>query len=66
VGARETYFEATGWTRVPVYVLEHLAPGHGLSGPALVDGDTTTISVPPGWRLDAGALGECQLTREDG
>jgi N-methylhydantoinase A len=63
-GARETYFEASGWIRVPVYHLAALSAGQSLTGPALVEGDTTTVSVPPGWHLDAGERGELQLRRE--
>jgi N-methylhydantoinase A len=44
IGERLTYLDA--WVPTAVYRLEQLAPGETLSGPAVVDGDYTTILLP--------------------
>jgi N-methylhydantoinase A/oxoprolinase/acetone carboxylase beta subunit len=36
----------------PVYDWDHLAPGHQLSGPALIDDKTTTVLVVPGFTCE--------------
>jgi N-methylhydantoinase A len=45
VGERPTYLGA--WVPTAVYRLEQLAPGETLSGPAVIDGDYTTVLLPP-------------------
>lgn len=35
----------------PVYGFEAMTPGKRLSGPALVEAETTTVGLPPGWWL---------------
>jgi N-methylhydantoinase A len=45
IGERPTYLGA--WVPTAVYRLEQLAPGETLSGPAVVDGDYTTVLLPP-------------------
>jgi N-methylhydantoinase A len=45
IGERLTYLGA--WTRTAVYWLEELVPGETLSSPAVVDGDYTTVLLPP-------------------
>jgi N-methylhydantoinase A len=48
----------------PRYHGEGLAPGHTLSGPAIVEERTTTVVVYPGWSLLVDADGNYLLTRE--
>jgi N-methylhydantoinase A len=55
VGERLTYFGA--WVPTTVYRLEQLAPGETLSGPAVVDGDYTTVLLPPQCRAEVDPWG---------
>jgi N-methylhydantoinase A len=55
-GAREAAF-ADGVHETPVYERSRLAPGETLAGPAIVEGDESTIVVPPAWDVQV---------REDG
>ena len=48
---------------MPRYAAEALAVGVVLDGPLAVDEPTTTILVPPGWRLATTALSTYHLTR---
>ena len=49
-GHRRALFSVDdGPVDVPVYELGLLSPGHGFSGPALIDSDDTTVVVSPGW-----------------
>jgi N-methylhydantoinase A/acetophenone carboxylase len=49
-GYREALFSVKdGWVQTPVYEMERLAPGDGVTGPALIDSDDTTVVVVPGW-----------------
>ena len=55
-GSRMCLFEAKG-KRVdtPVYDWDKMAPGHKISGPALVDDKTTTVLVVPGFVCEVDA-----------
>ena len=53
---REVYLR--GWTAIPVYDFAALAPGQALTGPAIIESDTTTVLLrneeaarfdPRGW-----------------
>ncbi|MGB8401209.1 MAG: hydantoinase/oxoprolinase family protein, partial [Bradyrhizobium sp.] len=46
-----------GWREVPVYVLDDLRPGHCLTGPAIIEAETTTVLVDSGDRVTVNALG---------
>jgi N-methylhydantoinase A len=53
---RPVYFRETGgFTVTPIYAAEQLAPGHDLSGPAVVEASDTTVVIHPGQgaRVDA-------------
>jgi N-methylhydantoinase A len=52
---RQAYFG--GWREVPVYALDDLQPGHTLSGPAIIEAETTTVLVDTGDRVTVNALG---------
>jgi acetophenone carboxylase len=59
-GARSSRFGADG--RLPVYSAATLA-GSTLSGPLVVDGDSTTWLVGNGWDISVGAHGDAELAR---
>jgi N-methylhydantoinase A len=46
-----------GWREVPVYALDALQPGHTLTGPAIIEAETTTVLVDTGDRVTVNALG---------
>jgi N-methylhydantoinase A len=46
-----------GWREVPVYALDALQPGHSLTGPAIIEAETTTVLVDTGDRVSVNALG---------
>jgi N-methylhydantoinase A len=52
---RQAYFG--GWREVPVYALDDLQPGHTLTGPAIIEAETTTVLVNTGDRVTVNALG---------
>ena len=54
-GKRQAFFG--GWREVPVYALEALQPGHSLTGPAIIEAETTTVLVDTGDRVSVNALG---------
>lgn len=60
-GRRRAYFEALGWSEVALYARAGLLAGATLAGPALIEEDTTTVSLPPQWRLRVGRYGELHL-----
>jgi N-methylhydantoinase A len=54
-GKRQAFFG--GWREVPVYALDALQPGHSLTGPAIIEAETTTVLVDTGDRVTVNALG---------
>jgi N-methylhydantoinase A len=52
---RQAFFG--GWREVPVYALDELRPGHTLTGPAIIEAETTTVLVDTGDRVTVNALG---------
>jgi N-methylhydantoinase A len=54
-GTRQAFFG--GWREVPVYALDELHPGHTLTGPAIIEAETTTVLVDTGDRVTVNALG---------
>jgi N-methylhydantoinase A len=52
---RQAFFG--GWREVPVYALDELRPGHSLTGPAIIEAETTTVLVDTGDRVTVNALG---------
>jgi N-methylhydantoinase A len=51
-----------GWREVPVYALDDLRPGHVLTGPVIVEAETTTVLVGTGDRVSVNALGWLDIT----
>ena len=52
---RQAFF--AGWREVPVYALDDLRPGHTLTGPAIIEAETTTVLVDTGDHVTVNALG---------
>ncbi|MFQ5483473.1 MAG: hydantoinase B/oxoprolinase family protein, partial [Nitrospinaceae bacterium] len=46
VSTTRCYFES-GWLDTPVFLMDHLRPGHHLSGPAIFISDTSTLLLEP-------------------
>lgn len=64
VGSRAVY-----WDRAPlktaIYAWDHLMPGSGVSGPAVIEGANTTYLVGPGWQLRKDDYANGHLTRKE-
>jgi N-methylhydantoinase A len=54
-GRRQAFFG--GWREVPVYALDDLRSGHTLTGPAIIEAETTTVLVDTGDRVTVNPLG---------
>lgn len=50
------------WREVPVFALDALQPGHSLTGPAIIEAETTTVLVDTGDRVSVNALGWLDIT----
>ncbi len=48
-----------------VYDMERLAPGHTLSGPAIVESGSTTVLIQPDWTLSVDEYGNCAIEEAD-
>ena len=59
-GKRQAFFG--GWREVPVYALDALQPGHSLTGPAIIEAETTTVLIDTGDRVSVNALGWLDIT----
>ncbi|WP_043159581.1 hydantoinase/oxoprolinase family protein [Bradyrhizobium sp. Ai1a-2] len=46
-----------GWREVPVYGLDDLRPGQSLTGPAIIEAETTTVLIDTADRVSVNALG---------
>jgi N-methylhydantoinase A len=51
---RQAFFGS--WREVPVFALDDLRPGHTLTGPAIIEAETTTVLVDTGDRVTVNAL----------
>src|SRR6185437_2593082 len=47
-GSRAVFFAGEGWVETPVFDGARVAPGHLISGPAVIEEPDTTIVVYPG------------------
>lgn len=62
---RDCYFEGqTDPVETPVYDHAGLEPGTVIHGPALIESETTTFVVEPGWYLIVGLQGAAVMERE--
>ena len=50
---------------MPVYALDELQPGHSLTGPAIIEAETTTVLVDTGDRVSVNALGWLDISCAD-
>ena len=60
---RAVFFDGA-WSDTVVLARPALAAGSVVEGPALVEEMGSVTVVPPGWRLEVGAIGEFHLRRE--
>ena len=60
---RSVFFDGA-WSDTRVLARPELAAGTTVGGPALVEEMGSVTVVPPGWRLEVGAIGEFHLRRE--
>ena len=63
VRTRPVHFDGA-WSDTAVLARPALAAGDAVEGPALVEEMGSVTVVPPGWRLEVGAIGEFHLRRE--
>ena len=59
-GVREAYWpEKEAYIETSTYVFEQLNPGNELEGPAIIEGELTTVVLPPGqkFHIDKHGLG---------
>jgi N-methylhydantoinase A len=56
IATRPVYFG--GWHETPIYSRDDLAPGHRLTGPAVVEQSDTTTVIEPGMDLEVGSGGD--------
>ena len=62
---RPVFFNGA-WSDTAVLARPTLAAGAAVEGPALVEEMGSVTVMPPGWRLEIGAIGEFHLRRERG
>mgnify|MGYP003354031328 CR=1 FL=1 len=61
-GSRSCLFEGNGRAvETPVYDWDRMAPGHRVSGPALIEEHASTTVVQPGDDLRVDELGNLQI-----
>jgi N-methylhydantoinase A/oxoprolinase/acetone carboxylase beta subunit len=49
VTSRQVWWSG-GFVETPIYDMAHVAPGHELRGPAILEAESTTFALPPGRR----------------
>jgi N-methylhydantoinase A len=59
-GTRQAFFGA--WREIPVYSFDALEPSHSLTGPAIIEAETTTVLIDSGDRVSVNALGWLDIT----
>ena len=63
-GKRDVYFKE-GWLNTRVYALVNLQPGNRLKGPAIVEGNDTTLVVPKDFMLTVDEYRNILLEEEE-
>ena len=63
-GKRKVYFKE-GWLDTDIYALVSLQPGNRLKGPAIVEGNDTTLVVPKNFMLTVDEYQNMVLEEED-
>ncbi len=54
---RSVHFPGTGWVRTAVFARAHLPAGVSFSGPAIVEGEESTVVIPPLMQAHVDGLG---------
>jgi N-methylhydantoinase A/oxoprolinase/acetone carboxylase beta subunit len=62
-GERDVWFEGPGMTRSRVFSRAALLAGHSLEGPAVIEQEDSTVTVPPGLRAKIDAAGNIVISR---
>lgn len=52
-----------GYAETDIYLGSDIAPGHEVTGPAIIEESFTTIVVYPGWKAQVDDAGDYELTR---
>lgn len=60
---REMRFNGASEAASPVYRWESMNVGDVANGPAVINGNTLTCPIPPGWRLRVDDYGNAEMTR---
>lgn len=60
-----TFFESTGRTSIPVFLLRDLLPGQSIAGPAMIIQDVATVIVEPACQAVISSNGDIEITIED-
>ncbi len=55
-----------GWRDTPIYDIAQLSPGASLTGPAILEAETTTVVVNDGDRLSVNGLGWLDIALRKG
>ena len=63
-GSREVYFG--GWMETPAYWFDDLTPVMRISGPALIDSESTTVALPPGISAEVDSYGSLVINNPGG
>ncbi|WP_137391163.1 hydantoinase/oxoprolinase family protein [Rhodoligotrophos defluvii] len=58
--SRQAFFGS--WREVPVYDLDTLAPGHTITGPAIIEAETTTVVLSTDDKADVNGFGWLDIT----
>jgi N-methylhydantoinase A len=62
---RRAWFGPPAARETPCVRAEARAPGHRITGPAIIQEPTTTVVVPPGWQATVTRTGDYRLGREE-
>jgi N-methylhydantoinase A len=62
IGEREAVFHGRSYT-TPVLARDHLPAGEVGAGPAIIEEQSATTVVPPGWRIEVDSRGNLLLKR---
>ena len=63
--ARAPMYSNDAWHDVPVYKREALAPGHSISGPAIIAEANATTVIEPGWQTEVTPRNDLLLSRRE-
>jgi 5-oxoprolinase (ATP-hydrolysing) len=63
--ARAQMYSNGAWHEVPVYQRETLAPGHNITGPAIIAEANATTVIEPGWQAEVTTRHDLLLSRRE-